>query len=138
MLFFFCKQKTAYEMRISDWSSDVCSSDLRERAERRALGKERHEREGGVGADRDQRAVREVRELEDPVAERQADRAERDDPAQPHAPDRRREQTAERRTPRDTAEPEGDEDGDEDGDRKSVVTGTSVQGRVNSRGHGII
>src|SRR3546814_14480366 len=28
-LFFFFKQKTAYEMRISDWSSDVCSSDLR-------------------------------------------------------------------------------------------------------------
>src|SRR3546814_1772680 len=27
-LVFFCKQKTAYEMRISDWSSDVCSSDL--------------------------------------------------------------------------------------------------------------
>src|SRR3546814_9054986 len=26
--FFFCEQKTAYEMRISDWSSDVCSSDL--------------------------------------------------------------------------------------------------------------
>src|SRR3546814_6707378 len=26
--FVFCKQKTAYEMRISDWSSDVCSSDL--------------------------------------------------------------------------------------------------------------
>src|SRR3546814_3467913 len=26
--YFFCKQKTAYEMRISDWSSDVCSSDL--------------------------------------------------------------------------------------------------------------
>src|SRR3546814_4558394 len=26
--FFFCKQKTAYEMRISDWSSDVCASDL--------------------------------------------------------------------------------------------------------------
>src|SRR3546814_6551063 len=25
---FFCKQKTAYEMRISDWNSDVCSSDL--------------------------------------------------------------------------------------------------------------
>src|SRR3546814_4629579 len=25
----FCKQKTAYEMRISDWSSDVCSSDLK-------------------------------------------------------------------------------------------------------------
>src|SRR3546814_11369284 len=28
MSFFFFKQKTAYEMRISDWSSDVCSSDL--------------------------------------------------------------------------------------------------------------
>src|SRR3546814_13401966 len=28
MVVFFCKQKTAYEMRISDWSSDVCSSDL--------------------------------------------------------------------------------------------------------------
>src|SRR3546814_7465008 len=28
VMFFFFKQKTAYEMRISDWSSDVCSSDL--------------------------------------------------------------------------------------------------------------
>src|SRR3546814_8489463 len=28
-LFFFFKQKTAYEMRISDWSLDVCSSDLK-------------------------------------------------------------------------------------------------------------
>src|SRR3546814_3710274 len=33
--FFFFKQKTAYEMRISDWSSDVCSSDLRRRAQSR-------------------------------------------------------------------------------------------------------
>src|SRR3546814_3365285 len=30
-VFFFFKQKTAYEMRISDWSSDVCSSDLCDR-----------------------------------------------------------------------------------------------------------
>src|SRR3546814_3240949 len=30
IFFFFFKQKTAYEMRISDWSSDVCSSDLRD------------------------------------------------------------------------------------------------------------
>src|SRR3546814_3047048 len=30
MFFFFFKQKTAYELRISDWSSDVCSSDLRD------------------------------------------------------------------------------------------------------------
>src|SRR3546814_5556958 len=29
LFFFFFKQKTAYELRISDWSSDVCSSDLR-------------------------------------------------------------------------------------------------------------
>src|SRR3546814_8780944 len=28
VVIFLCKQKTAYEMRISDWSSDVCSSDL--------------------------------------------------------------------------------------------------------------
>src|SRR3546814_3217744 len=32
--FFFFKQKTAYEMRISDWSSDVCSSDLARRDRR--------------------------------------------------------------------------------------------------------
>src|SRR3546814_19502261 len=31
--FFFFKQKTAYEMRISDWSSDVCSSDLAQGAD---------------------------------------------------------------------------------------------------------
>src|SRR3546814_10299505 len=42
MLVYFFKQKTAYEMRISDWSSDVCSSDLIinefvERGRKRAL-----------------------------------------------------------------------------------------------------
>src|SRR3546814_4297259 len=36
-LFFFFKQKTAYEMRISDWSSDVCSSDLFEAWEGREI-----------------------------------------------------------------------------------------------------
>src|SRR3546814_10342792 len=36
-VFFFLKQKTAYEMRISDWSSDVCSSDLGLRRQRRNL-----------------------------------------------------------------------------------------------------
>src|SRR3546814_2394238 len=34
---FFFKQKTAYEMRISDWSSDVCSSDLAGDVRRRAV-----------------------------------------------------------------------------------------------------
>src|SRR3546814_9024811 len=33
--FIFVKQKTAYELRISDWSSDVCSSDLRNRSRTR-------------------------------------------------------------------------------------------------------
>src|SRR3546814_15202350 len=33
--FFFFKQKTAYEMRISDWSSDLCSSDLKRPSPRR-------------------------------------------------------------------------------------------------------
>src|SRR3546814_13571235 len=38
MLFFFFKQKTAYEMRISDWSSDVCSSDLGAGQETQGIG----------------------------------------------------------------------------------------------------
>src|SRR3546814_4171533 len=37
-VFFFFKQKTAYEMRISDWSSDVCSSDLAKGAFTGAVG----------------------------------------------------------------------------------------------------
>src|SRR3546814_1016196 len=49
MLFLFFKQKTAYEMRISDWSSDVCSSDLAARhvrcvGERGKCGSMRQER----------------------------------------------------------------------------------------------
>src|SRR3546814_16748923 len=65
--FLFCKQKTAYEVRISDWSSDVCSSDLREVERRRAARR---------GADRDLRreAERErrrhhCRDREPPVSE---------------------------------------------------------------------
>src|SRR3546814_2171019 len=38
MSYFFFKQKTAYEVRISDWSSDVCSSDLTRRNARRERG----------------------------------------------------------------------------------------------------
>src|SRR3546814_6275774 len=45
-VFFFFSQKTAYEMRISDWSSDVCSSDLRRRRIRR-LRRGRARRGGG-------------------------------------------------------------------------------------------
>src|SRR3546814_7788675 len=47
LIFFFFRQKTAYEMRISDWSSDVCSSDLQE-SEARRLCRGR----GGGGAAR--------------------------------------------------------------------------------------
>src|SRR3546814_11862778 len=43
-LFFFFKQKTAYEMRISDWSSDVCSSDLDTAGH---LPRRQHERQSG-------------------------------------------------------------------------------------------
>src|SRR3546814_5456929 len=41
LVFFFFKQKTAYEMRISDWSSDVCSSDLAARGD--PLADSRHD-----------------------------------------------------------------------------------------------
>src|SRR3546814_5203258 len=44
LIFFFFKQKTAYEMRISDWSSDVCSSDLIRPARNQARRRPRHGR----------------------------------------------------------------------------------------------
>src|SRR3546814_17122436 len=64
VVFFFFKQKTAYEMRISDWRSDVCSSDLQEKAaaERRAEAETSLRREWGGDHERNltfaQRAVR--------------------------------------------------------------------------------
>src|SRR3546814_1430433 len=53
LFFFLYKQKTAYELRISDWSSDVCSSDLRGRQ----LGSVRRggHRRGQLPASREQR-----------------------------------------------------------------------------------
>src|SRR3546814_1264692 len=52
VVFFFFKQKTAYEMRISDWSSDVCSSDLLGRQLREGVvGGEHLEEQHGVGED---------------------------------------------------------------------------------------
>src|SRR3546814_8720798 len=42
-VYFFFKQKTAYEMRISDWSSDVCSSDLRDAGDVTAARLSRHD-----------------------------------------------------------------------------------------------
>src|SRR5213594_4847190 len=49
--FFFFKQKTAYEISVRDWSSDVCSSDLHHR---RARAKEERGRVGGARQVRDQ------------------------------------------------------------------------------------
>src|SRR3546814_5143602 len=43
VFFFFFKQKTAYEMRISDWSSDVCSSDLALKNAMRVIKRRRHQ-----------------------------------------------------------------------------------------------
>src|SRR3546814_9738538 len=51
-LFFFFKQKTAYEMRISDWSSDVCSSDLDLALSRAVLNRSGIERRDGVLVER--------------------------------------------------------------------------------------
>src|SRR3546814_1136019 len=48
VVFFFFKQKTAYEMRISDWSSDVCSSDLAEQIGHDAEGRERDDVDLGM------------------------------------------------------------------------------------------
>src|SRR3546814_11937433 len=45
-MFFFFKQKTAYEMRISDWSSDVCSSDLQNACQQRNEADEEEVRKG--------------------------------------------------------------------------------------------
>src|SRR3546814_3626780 len=51
--FFFFKQKTAYEMRISDWSSDVCSSDLVQHdSPKRLLVLRDHQRERSARAGR--------------------------------------------------------------------------------------
>src|SRR3546814_2562372 len=70
-IFFFFKQKTAYEMRISDWSSDVCSSDLRlflegmEAADAQGPG---IDRPGAPGPQLDRRIDRRRGVLVDPLA----------------------------------------------------------------------
>src|SRR3546814_8499565 len=54
VFFFFFKQKTAYEMRISDWSSDVCSSDLQR------IGDDQRQRARALLRDPDDRAVEQI------------------------------------------------------------------------------
>src|SRR3546814_7952620 len=65
---FFFKQKTAYEMRISDWSSDVCSSDLQD---------PRHEQESEEQQDsRDRERARDVHPLSGPFYQQEDDGGE--------------------------------------------------------------
>src|SRR3546814_7376602 len=72
LAFFFFKQKTAYEMRISDWSSDVCSSDLRPGLTSPHAGINRAE--GGLfsrlrdGSDPGRRSVHGLRKQRPPAA----------------------------------------------------------------------
>src|SRR3546814_14401638 len=76
LVFFFFKQKTAYEMRISDWSSDVCSSDLRRVHDQPAA------RRAATDEDRCRRPPREVPEAD--LCDRQRRR-----PAWPRSGERR-------------------------------------------------
>src|SRR3546814_1300577 len=75
VFFFFFKQKTAYEMRISDWSSDVCSSDLKANPQR-YTEQDHRDQEGnapapvGEGLLADQRARRDDDEQRRKQAER--------------------------------------------------------------------
>src|SRR3546814_1687433 len=77
-MFVFFKQKTAYEMRISDWSSDVCSSDLRDqpvlpaRQDAEELGPGRAGQARVRGIDRRDEACRHARRT-DPVPRRTAE-----------------------------------------------------------------
>src|SRR3546814_11811483 len=66
--FFFFKQKTAYEMRISDWSSDVCSSDLEVSSVREQLADYRLVRFDMTRSDAEQRALLDRYQLFGPPA----------------------------------------------------------------------
>src|SRR3546814_12495114 len=108
--FFFFNQQTAYEMRISDWSSDVCSSDLQHRRNLAELPLRHRHRDD----DRDHEGDR--------ALDRRGRRGERAFTA-------RREFVGEEE---DEQRPEIDQD------RKSVVEGKSVSVRVDIGGRRII
>src|SRR3546814_10473188 len=78
-----CKQKTAYEMRISDWSSDVCSSDL-DQPDRDGEGDQRIEAEIGAFADRGDDAIAQTGTLHPEVAEQQHQTGDRQGPQRSH------------------------------------------------------
>src|SRR3546814_8821771 len=87
MFVVFFKQKTAYEMRISDWSSDVCSSDLPPAQLCLALGKPVHEVGGGKGPKRDhpQQQLAEIGEGDGSGVVIMLDQAAQHDPAVPRS-----------------------------------------------------
>src|SRR3546814_3334154 len=74
-VFFFFKQKTAYEMRISDWSSDVCSSDLPRSPRNRVDDPRRGEHDHHANYDRDEHLHR--RAAEEPQKANDDDRDDR-------------------------------------------------------------
>src|SRR3546814_6114846 len=78
MIFFlFFKQKTAYEMRISDWSSDVCSSDLTSSGvERSKAMKETHSAAHGGGCCGGHAHKKTATGVKDPVCGMTVDRSE--------------------------------------------------------------
>src|SRR3546814_19123156 len=72
MLVFCCKQKTAYEMRISDWSSDVCSSDLADQAGPRIAAFEQVVAQDPVVGEAAVERLLECGDLVDPLADERA------------------------------------------------------------------
>src|SRR3546814_18950167 len=122
LLFFFFKQKTAYDMRISDWSSDVCSSDLA--GDNRCNWQIRHAAWQRSHPDRRLPASgNDRRGSSGPEAEPFPPTA-----ATPRSPRRRQDRSVPGRHPKPLAP----------SDRKSVVSGKSVSVRVDPGGVRII
>src|SRR3546814_7443314 len=67
-MFFFFKQKTAYEMRISDWSSDVCSSDLHPATRHCAVA----DPQAGLNAQKQNRPIRQIVDVQYAFGQRDA------------------------------------------------------------------
>src|SRR3546814_4082633 len=76
---FSFKQKTAYEMRISDWSSDVCSSDLHAEEQQHQPGRISEELRDGPGRGADGRQQRDLHDAEEGADDGAADHREKAD-----------------------------------------------------------
>src|SRR3546814_13653262 len=127
LLFFFFKQKTAYEMRISDWSSDVCSSDLGSR-----LADEPRQGRGSISDHLEPAARHGLRSAEVQDDLRLPGGSGELRPC--YDPLRRRRRMPASRQRRDVPELHGDRRGE----RKGVVEGRRVSGGVDHGGGGAI